>query len=129
MKNYTAMQYFGIKKENAPFFLPPYEWYNDSITAWVKEMGLELINFTPGTLSNADYTTPQLKNYRSSETIFNSIINYDSEHNTGLNGFILLMHIGTDKNRTDKFYRRLPALLNFFNQKNYQLVTVDKLLR
>ena len=45
--------------------------------------------------------------YRSSDEIFDSIMNYEAKNPNGLNGFILLMHIGTDPRRTDKFYNRL----------------------
>jgi peptidoglycan/xylan/chitin deacetylase (PgdA/CDA1 family) len=92
-------------------------------------MNLQLINFTPGTLSNADYTKPDEKNYRSSETIYQSIINYEQKHASGLNGFILLMHIGTDAKRTDKFYSRLPQLIQYFNSKGYQFVRIVVLLK
>lgn len=128
LQNYSEINRFGIKKENAGFFLPPYEWYNDSIAAWTKELGLQLINFTPGTLSNADYTTPFDHNYRSSGMIYNSITNYEQYHPGGLNGFILLLHIGTDPKRTDKFYNLLPQLLKFFKAKGYQFQTVKQLL-
>jgi endoglucanase len=111
------------------FFLPPYEWYNDSIAAWTKEMGLQLINFTPGTKSNADYTTPDMKNYKSSEEIYNSIISYEQSKPSGLNGFILLMHIGTDPKRKDKFYLRLPELLKYLKAKGYHFQTVEQLLK
>jgi hypothetical protein len=46
------------------YFLPPYEWYNDTISAWCKEFNKQLINYTPGTVSHADYTTLKDKNYR-----------------------------------------------------------------
>ena len=69
LHSYFEINKSGISKDKAKYFLPPYEWYNDSIAAWTKEMDLQLINYTPGTMSNADYTTPDMKNYRSSEEI------------------------------------------------------------
>jgi len=129
LNNYGQMTMFKVERENAPFFLPPYEWYNDTISAWTKKMGFQLINYTPGTLSHADYTTSKDKNYRSSETIYNSIVNYEQAKSAGLNGFILLMHIGAGPDRTDKFYSRLPALIKYLKQKGYQFQTVDKLLK
>ena len=111
------------------YFLPPYEWYNDSISTWCKEADIQLINYTPGTLSHADYTTKNDKNYRSSEAIYNSIINYEKAKPAGLNGFILLMHIGSGPDRTDKFYYRLPTLIRSLKQKGYQFKTVDQLLK
>ncbi|MEQ1796347.1 MAG: polysaccharide deacetylase family protein [Lacibacter sp.] len=128
LQNYTEMKQFGISKSNAVLFLPPYEWYNDSIAAWTKELGLQLINYSPGTKSNADYTWPELKNYQSSDTIYQSIIRYEQSHSAGLNGFILLVHIGTDPKRTDKFYLQLPKLLKELKRKGYQFKSVDELL-
>jgi endoglucanase len=110
------------------YFLPPYEWYNDTISAWTKEAGMQLINFTPGTISHADYTTPEMKNYRSSEAIYNSIINYEQARPAGLNGFMLLMHIGAGSKRTDKFYNRLPELIRYLKGKGYRFQTVPGLL-
>jgi peptidoglycan/xylan/chitin deacetylase (PgdA/CDA1 family) len=129
VSNYASMTAHGISDKQAPFFLPPYEWYNDRITAWTKQMGLQLINFTPGTRSNADYTTPNDKNYRSSDEIYNSIVSYEKAKPSGLNGFILLLHIGTDPKRTDKFYNRLPELIKYLKAKGYQFQRVDQLLK
>ena len=129
LRNYATMQAYGITKAKAHYFLPPYEWYNDSIAAWTNDLQLQLINFTPGTLSNADYTTPDAKNYRSSETIYQSILNYEKRAPSGLNGFILLLHIGTDAQRTDKLYNRLTELIQWLRQRQYQLVRVDELLK
>ncbi len=122
--NYAAMKRLGITQ--AKYFLPPYEWYNDSIAAWTKEMGLQLINFTPGTKSNADYTTPEMKNYRTTNEIYNSIMAL--EETKGLNGFILLLHIGTDPKRTDKFYIKLNELINTLKNKGYSFKRIDELL-
>ena len=124
LANYAAMERFGIKRKDARYFMPPYEWYNDSISKWTSQLGIQLINFSPGTRSTADYTTPDLKNYRSSEEIMQSI----KAKADDLNGFILLLHIGTDPSRTDKFYRRLDELIEFLRSRKYEMVRVDELL-
>lgn len=128
-RNYEAMRAYGIKNDEARYFLPPFEWYNDSIARWTRELGLQLVNYTPGTLSHADYTTPVLKNYRPSDTIFRSIQDYEQRTPAGLNGFILLLHVGTDPARTDKFYQQLPALLHWLKQEHYQPLRIDELLK
>lgn len=109
-------------------FLPPYEWYNDSIAQWCSELGIQLINYSPGTKSAADYTWPGLPNYQSSEAIYQSIMNYEQNSPSGLNGFILLLHVGTDARRTDKFYKRLPQLLQQLKAKGYRFKSIDQLL-
>lgn len=129
MKNYEAISKFGIKKTDAKFFMPPYEWYNRTITNWTSALDLQLINFTPGTSSNADYTTPEMKNYRSSEEIFQRIKDYEAKNIVGLNGFILLLHIGTASERNDKFYNRLNELIDLLKSKKYEFVTVNELLK
>ncbi len=126
--NYQEMGRFGIEKQNARFFLPPYEWYNDSISLWTKSLDLQLINFTHGTLSHADYTTPDMPNYRSNKAIFQSIMDYEKESANGLNGFILLNHIGTAPERTDKFYLHLEVLIEELKNKGYQFERIDELL-
>ncbi|MCK5102212.1 MAG: polysaccharide deacetylase family protein, partial [Cyclobacteriaceae bacterium] len=126
--NYKEMEKFGIATEDIHFFLPPYEWYNDSISKWTAEAGLQLVNFTHGTKSNADYTTPDMNQYVSSEEIYQSILNYEAKNSYGLNGFILLIHIGTAPERTDKFYNRLEELIILLKSKEYELQRIDKLL-
>lgn len=125
--NYTALGRFGIQRSKATWFLPPYEWYNDSISTWTRQADLQLVNYTPGTLSHADYTTPEAGNYRDSETILQSIRTYEQRNSSGLNGFILLMHLGTAPSRTDKLYDHLDELLTELRQKPYQLVKINQL--
>jgi endoglucanase len=128
--SFSEMSRFGIEKEDAVYFLPPYEWYNDSIALWSDESGTKLINFTGGTRSNADYTIPEMGNqYIDSKTIYNSIISFEKKSVSGMNGFILLAHIGTDPGRTDKFYYYLPELVKQLKEKGYSFVGIDELLR
>ena len=46
-----------------------------------------------------------------------------------MNGFILLLHVGTDPQRNDKFYDQLPQLIRLLKSRGYQLVGVNELLR
>ena len=128
-KNYLAMEKFGIKKEDANYFLPPYEWHNQQIANWTRINDLQLVNFTPGTRSNADYTFPEMGNsYRSNEEIYQSILAYEKKDPKGLNGFMLLLHIGTDTKRTEKFYDKLPELIHYLKGLGYDLVKINELL-
>ena len=116
--SYAQLSPFGIDMQNAPVFMPPYEHYNDTISLWARQMGLQVVCFTPGSTSNADYTTPDMKNYRSSATIYGNILSL--EESKGLNGHIMLFHLGTVKARTDKFYRKhLRKLIRKLKQRGY----------
>lgn len=127
--NISAITKLGISKKSIHYFLPPYEWYNDSIAAWTTEKGLQLINFSPGTRVTADYTWPALPNYRSSEEIYRSIIEKEEKDPNGLNGFILLIHLGTDPRRTDKFYNRFDELMSTMESRGYTFVSLHDLLQ
>lgn len=48
---------------------------------------------------------------------------------SGLNGFILLAHIGAGPKRTDKFHNRVDELIGWLKTKNYEPVRVDELLK
>ena len=124
--NYTEMERFGIQKEEAPYFLPPYEWNDEIVTQWADQMDITIINYTKGTLSHADYTTPEMDNYKSTDDIMQSIMSFEQKQ--GLNGFMLLSHIGTHPDRTDKFYTRLDGLISTMKEMGYEFVTLDDVL-
>ena len=124
-QNYKEMGRFGIRKEDARWFMPPYEWYNQTIADWTKELGLILVNFSPGTRSNADYTYPEMgERYVSSEEITRSILEYEKKY--GMNGFILLIHPGTDPRRKDKYYHHLDSLIEILETIGYHFGKIDE---
>lgn len=125
-ENYNAIKNAGLKIDEPRYFIPPYEWYNSQIANWAKKMNIQVINFTPGTGSNADYTTPDMKNYRSSKIIYNNILQYEKANS--LNGYLLLIHIGTNPTRTDKFYNRLNDLIKELKNSGYKFVRVDEIM-
>ncbi|MEO7300755.1 MAG: hypothetical protein ABI042_19490 [Verrucomicrobiota bacterium] len=111
------------------FWIPPFEHYNEEIVSWSRELGLTLINFSPGTRSNADYTEDDAKNFVSSQIIFDSILKPEREDPNGLKGFLLLLHFGVGPKRTDKMHERLGALLDELQKRGYEFVRVDELLQ
>ena len=126
--NLRKIERFGVKGSQIPYFLPPYEHYNREIVDWAGGMGLTLVNYTPGTRSNADYTGEAGKNFVSSRIIFDSIVAREGKDPHGLNGFLLLVHIGSGPGRVDKFHARFGELLDYLGGKGYRFVRVDELL-
>ncbi|MCY1720602.1 glycoside hydrolase family 9 protein [Prolixibacteraceae bacterium Z1-6] len=124
--NFSELEKFGIKSNDAVFFMPPYEWYNQDIADWSKNMGLNLINFTPGTGTNADYTTPDMSNYKSSEELWNHLKHIEESNKNGLNGVILLIHPGTSEKRTDKFYLKLDEIISYLSAKGYEFKSLKE---
>jgi endoglucanase len=117
--NYNEIFKRGGIKSPPGWYLPPYEWYNSVITSWTSDMGSKLLNFTPGTLTNADYTTPDMANYRSSETLVEGLKQFEKTSADGLNGAVILIHLGTESSRTDKLYNRLDEMITYYKSKGY----------
>ncbi len=119
-ENLQAITRYGIPRETIRWFIPPFEWYNDSISVWTSAHGLRLINFTPGTSSNADYTVPSMgPRYISSDSIVARILREEVVSVHGLRGHILLFHIGTHPDRTDKMYHRLGMVVRALRDRGY----------
>ena len=119
-RSYEVMAPFGITPSSAPLFMPPYEYYNATIASWAQSLGLQVVNYTSGTYTNGDYTTPDMKNYYSSKFLWDKVMQIEKEK--GLNGNILLIHLGTEDARTDKFYNKLPDLIRTLKRTGYQFV-------
>ena len=123
--NLRKIEGFGVRRAQVRYFLPPYEHYNQEIVDWAKAMGLTLLNFTPGTRSNADYTGEADRNFVSSKTIYESILRREQQDPRGLNGYLLLLHIGAGPGRADKFAARFGELLDYLAGRGYEFVRVD----
>lgn len=119
--NLKELEKLGLQPD---IFLPPYEWYNRDVVQIAESVGQVTVNFSPGTRSNADYTSPEMENYINSEKILESIYGYESTF--GMNGFHLLIHPGTTPQRKDKFYLKLEELIIELKNKGYSF---DKLSR
>lgn len=126
-ENYNMLEKNGIKPENASVFLPPYEWHNDSIAKWSNEMNVKLINISSGAGTNQDWTYPVPGGpYYSSDSILANLYAYEDKE--GLNGYIMLIHPGTDPRRTDKFYNKLDEIIATLKNKNYKFRCFSEIL-
>lgn len=126
-KNFAELAKFGISKSQATYFIPPYETYNQTIVNWSKQYGLTLFNYTHGTRTNADYTSPSSSNYYSSDRIMGYV--RKEETTKGLNGHMMLVHLGVGPKRTDKFYYKLGPLIDELRGKGYKVLSVPELLK
>ena len=127
-KNIDDLQKLGaLRDEKKPvYFIPPYEWYNADQSRWSREMNVLLFNFTPGTGSNRDWAPEDHKSFVPSKKIIADILAYEKKDPHGLNGFLLLLHVGSQ--RKDKTFLLLDSLLNELRARGYKFVTVDQLL-
>lgn len=126
-KNIDGLRAAGALVEGTPIlFVPPYEWYNAEQVAWSDAMGVGLINFTPGSGSNRDYAREGDRVFVPSQQILDDILAYEQKDPHGLNGFLLLLHLGSG--RRDPFHPRLGALCDELMRRGYKFARVDDLL-
>lgn len=127
--NMAELKRFGISQDEAKFFIPPFEHYTPEISQWTAERGMVLMNYTGGTRSNADYMQDDDPKFVSSEDMVKSILDYEKKDPDGLNGFLLLTHIGAGPGRTkDKLFDHLDALVTELKSRGYTFKRVDDLL-
>ncbi|MDI9432070.1 MAG: glycoside hydrolase family 9 protein [Planctomycetota bacterium] len=126
--NLRELERFGVPRRQVQFFLPAYEHHNRDISDWTNAMGLTLVNLSPGTRAAADYTSEKDGNFVSSQAILDSILQREREDPAGLNGFVLLMHLGAGPERADKMHARLPEFLNRLKERSYAFERIDHLL-
>ncbi|QQE11683.1 polysaccharide deacetylase family protein [Planctomycetota bacterium] len=119
---------YAIGRNELKWWIPPYEHYNKEVAGWAEELGYPMFNLTYGTLTHADYTLANAKNYRDSETIWKSVFEYEAKHEDGLNGWIMLIHAGAGDGRPDKFFLKLDDLINELKGRGYSFVRVDEMI-
>ncbi len=126
-KNLAALRVVNAMRQGtSAYFVAPYEWYNRDHVAWSRKAGVELVNFTPGSGSNRDYMREDHPKFVSSRQIRDDILAYEQKDPHGLNGFLLLLHVGTG--RRDPFHTEFRALCEALTQRGYEFVRVDELL-
>ena len=94
---------------------------------WARGLGVTLINFTPGSGSNRDYAPEGDRNFLPSRKVFDDILAYEKRDPNGLNGFVLLLHLGSG--RKDPFHPLLGPLCDELRERGYGFIRVDELLK
>jgi peptidoglycan/xylan/chitin deacetylase (PgdA/CDA1 family) len=126
--NLAELSALGLDVRKVGFWVPPYEQYNAEVSRWSLEHRLQIVNYTPGTRSNADYTGEADANFVASSEIVRRVLEREGADPAGLNGFLLLLHIGAGPGRQDKMHDHLGALMDRLIERGYSFVRVDELL-
>lgn len=126
-KNLMELKRLGALGDKRPLlFIPPYEWYNQDQVDWCRAIGVTLINFTPGSGSNRDYAPEGDPRFVPSRAIYDDILAHEAKAPDGLNGFMLLMHLGSG--RKDAFHPFVGPLCDELARRGYSIVRIDELL-
>ena len=123
-QNARELEHFDVTTDDSRWYLPPYEYYNEECVDLIENMGYRVLNYTPGSATPADYTTPSMKNYQSSQKLIDRL--YTFEKAVGLNGAVILVHPGVDDSRTDRLYNRLGEIIQYLKKKGYSFKSLNE---
>ncbi len=127
-KNIADLRELGsLHGERPIFFIPPYEHFNRDQARWSSKLGVRLFNFTPGSGSNRDYAKEGNSHFVRALKIYDDILAYERKDPHGLNGFVLLLHLGSG--RKDPFHAMLGPLCDELSKRGYKFERVDRLLK
>lgn len=121
--NLACLARLGVDTARIKYFLPPYEHCTAQNVRDIASQGLTVVNLTPGVTTNADYTTPDMKNYRPSQQLIDALFKREAEQ--GLDGSIILIHPGTQPARTDKLYNRLDEIMTRLERLGYSFEPLE----
>jgi len=117
----------------SPYWRAPYGEYNNEILQWAAKTGYKHIGWTHGngweeTMDTFDWVADTNSEiYKTADEIMEKILTYDKKPNKTLNGIIILMHMGSERNK-DYPHQKLPELINGLRNKGLELVTISELL-
>jgi peptidoglycan/xylan/chitin deacetylase (PgdA/CDA1 family) len=118
----------------APFWRAPYGELNRQICGWALEAGYIHVGWRPGrswayNLDTNDWVPDESHpGYKSPREVFGKIVNIASRPG-GLNGGIILMHLGTErKSRSEQVHIILGKLIDELRGMGYEPVAVSELL-
>ena len=124
-QNARELEHFDVTVGMSRWYLPPYEYYNEKCVDIIENYGYKVLNYTPGTATPADYTTPSMKNYQSSQKLIDKL--YAFERAYGLNGAVILIHPGVDEQRVDRLYNRLGEIIQYLKRKGYSFKSLNEI--
>lgn len=119
----------GVSRGEVRFFLPTSDQLNSTVVGHGREYGMKMITGTPGTLSLKTTTSENSGGFVASERVLESILNRERSGKNGLNGFQLLFQLDSGDRHTDKFYTRFSEMLDVLQNRGYEFVTLDELLK
>lgn len=123
-------------KHMAPLWRSPYGEHNHTICIWAQHAGFLHIGWGQGrtwrkNLDSNDWTpNEETEGYHTPQEVYEKIISLAKEQPNGINGGIILMHLGTQRKQREKqVHLILGELIDSLRSLGYSIVTVSELLR
>lgn len=121
-------------KKMAPIWRAPYGEVNNELSLWAYNEGYIHVNWTRDnetreSLDSLDWVSDtSSKLYLSQNEIKNKILKFDKKKE-GLKGGIVLMHLGTNRDKKDKAVNILGSMIDYLTNKGYKFTKVTSLMK
>jgi peptidoglycan/xylan/chitin deacetylase (PgdA/CDA1 family) len=118
----------------APIWRAPYGEMNRTICGWAQKEGYVHVSWGQGrtwreNLDTNDWAPNEHAAYKSPEEVYRKILDHATAGGAGLNGGILLLHLGTvRKNPEDQVHRILGRLIDDLRGQGYDFVPATVLI-
>lgn len=118
--------------EISPIWRAPYGEHNEIIRKWAAEIGYRQIGWTTNkklrlSLDTFDWVADKNSQlYRTPEQILKRILEFDNKSESGLNGGIILMHLGSERNG-DYPYQILSPLIDSLQARGYEFTKISSM--
>ena len=110
-----------------PYWRAPFGEYNEQILTWAAEAGYLHIHWT-GSFDTRDWVTDETSDlYHTPEEIFEQVMKLETKNPAGLNGVIVLMHLGSQR-LENHIFEILPRLIKEVRAKGYTFSNISGLL-
>ncbi len=109
----------------------PYGEVNAEILRWAHELGYRHVGWTRDytrslTLDSLDWVINHRdKNYQPGGKIVDRLLSFERNSRDGVNGGIVLMHLGTQRQLDDSVALHLPRLIDEWRDRGYRFVKVS----
>ncbi len=119
----------------APLWRAPYGEFNYEICNWAQQAGYLHIGWRQGrswaeNLDSNDWIPDEhTPGYKTPQQFMEKVLNQAQNSTQGLNGGIILMHLGTErKDRSQQVHLYLGQLIDSLRSTGYEVVTVSRML-
>ena len=120
----------------SPLWRAPYGEYNNSICSWAQDHGYVHVGWrqgrtwTQGLDCNDWVPDKNTPGFKTPSEVMDKILNLAETKPYGINGGIILLHLGTArKNKQDQVHRILGTLIDSIRTHNYTFVPVSEMLK
>ena len=118
----------------APVWRAPYGEQNVEIRRWAAELGYVHVAWTanPKTQQNMDsldwVPNANFPGYFPALLMKDRILSFGQNETEQANGSIVLMHLGSQRDPSDRLDKWLPEIINTFRDRGYEFITATELI-